>query len=314
MHNPSTSADIQHVYRSVYILSRRNDFVISLFRNAVITLTLSLSCIASTVGADPLGTLFPYEWLGHIAKDFTEPSGIVWHPTRQTLFVVSDEGDIAEITTTGDTVALAHVESVELGSNLDFEGITVDPASGLLYVAVEGDDVILEVVPDGLSIQRTLTLEREYQGRTILANGGQGIEGITFVPAGDGEEHGTLLVSNQSWPDNDNGDVSALVRVRIPAGSTSNTTLRDASLPIIGVTEPGASDMSAVCYDAANNRILVLSDSQNALLVLDRDGTLVRAYAFPGTAQEGLAIDDEGVMYIAQDSGKILKIRPVLQQ
>jgi uncharacterized protein YjiK len=283
-------------------------------RFIVVTLALSLTGINSTVSANPLGTLFPYEWLGHIAKDFTEPSGIVWHPRRQTLFVVGDEGDIAEITTTGDTVALAHVESEELGSDLDFEGITVDPATGLLYVAVEGDDVILEVVPDGLSIQRTLTLEHSFQGRTILADGGQGIEGITFVPAGDGVEHGTLLVSNQSWPDNDNDDVSALVRVRIPAVSKSNMTLRDVSLPIIGVIEPGASDMSAVCYDAANDRILVLSDSQNALLVLDRNGTLVHVYAFPGTAQEGLAIDDEGIMYIAQDSGKILKIRPVVQE
>jgi len=36
---------------------------------------------------------------------------------------------------------------------------------------------------------------------------------------------------------------------------------------------------------------------------------LVKEYAFLGDYQEGLAKDDEGYLYIAQDSGGIIKVK-----
>ena len=77
---------------------------------------------------------FPYLWLdepgfgGDIdQQDFTEPSGIVYHPIRKTLFVVGDEGEITEIQTDGTPLFIESLPG-------DLEGITVAPETGLLYV------------------------------------------------------------------------------------------------------------------------------------------------------------------------------------
>jgi len=54
---------------------------------------------------------FPLDWLGIPGyginidqQHFVEPSGICFHPLRKTLFIVSDEGEIAEIKTDGTPV------------------------------------------------------------------------------------------------------------------------------------------------------------------------------------------------------------------
>ena len=39
------------------------------------------------------------------------------------------------------------------------------------------------------------------------------------------------------------------------------------------------------------------------------DGRLVHEYAFLGDNQEGIAVDEEGFLYIAQDTGGILKVK-----
>ena len=38
------------------------------------------------------------------------------------------------------------------------------------------------------------------------------------------------------------------------------------------------------------------------------EGEILQEYAFPGDNQEGLALDGKGYLYIAQDSGGILKM------
>ena len=77
---------------------------------------------------------FPCKYIGNIDRDrFNEPSGIVYHEERGTLFVVGDEGHIGEMKRGGKYVKKKHLR------HADFEGITVHPATGLLYVAVEGE-------------------------------------------------------------------------------------------------------------------------------------------------------------------------------
>ena len=58
----------------------------------------------------------------------------------------------------------------------DLEGITHDPSSGLLYVAVEGAEDILELDPDTLAVLRTFSIPRKLNGKTVLKKGGGGIE------------------------------------------------------------------------------------------------------------------------------------------
>lgn len=107
---------------------------------------------------------FPYLWLdtpgfgGDIDEQgITEPSGICFHPFRKTLFVVSDEGEIAEITTEGDPVSNQKIPG-------DLEGVTVDPQRGFLYIVYEGKDIILEFDPEKREITREFPINREFEG------------------------------------------------------------------------------------------------------------------------------------------------------
>jgi len=53
----------------------------------------------------------------------------------------------------------------------------------------------------------------------------------------------------------------------------------------------------------------IVSDADNILVEITLSGKLINEYAFLGNDQEGLAKDDEGFLYIAQDSGGIIKVK-----
>ena len=103
---------------------------------ALLSVTFLIGCraIFGPQAASP-SIAFPYQYVGNIDKaGFNEPSGICWHSQRESLFVVGDEGDICEIKTDGTLIMQKRIRPG------DFEGITHDPSSGLLYIAVEGTD------------------------------------------------------------------------------------------------------------------------------------------------------------------------------
>ena len=145
-------------------------------------------CGSSLGQADPLGIVFPNTWVGNIDKiEFNEPSGIVFHRARGTLFVVGDGGDICEIETDGTLIQQKHIRRA------DFEGITYDPSTGLLYVAIEGEEKIVEFEPEGLAEIRAFAIQRTFEGEMRLKPGGSGIEAITFVPDSGHPHGGTFM-------------------------------------------------------------------------------------------------------------------------
>ena len=245
--------------------------------------------------------LFKYDWFGNIDKTgFKEPSGIVFHPQRETLFVVGDLGDICEIQTDGKLVKQKHIRDA------DFEGVTCDPTTGLLYIAIEGEEKILEASPESFEILREFDIPRTFQGKTVLKEGEQGIEGITFVPDESHPEGGTFYVNNQSFDLDNMEDPSAIFQIQLPLKTGSGKKLK---AEIIRYFKPGVVCLSCIYYDSATQRLYVVSNSTNTFLEITMAGELVNFYAFPGSEQEGIAIDNEGYMYIAQDIGGIVKIR-----
>jgi hypothetical protein len=271
------------------------------FALSVLAAALLVGCATSAGPRTPAqDAVFPAEWVGNIDKeDFNEPSGICWHAQRGTLFVVGDEGDLCEIKTDGTLVKKKHIRSA------DFEGITHDPSTGLLYIAVEGEERILEIDPETFALRREFSLPRAFRGKSLLKPGGQGIEAITFVPVPDHPEGGFFYVANQSFNLRDRQDVSAVLRVELPLRS------KDASPKILGYFEPGVVDLSGLHYDAATGHLFVISDATNTILEYARDRRPVSARSFPGDNQEGITVDGEGYIYIAQDSGGIIKLKPL---
>ena len=77
-----------------------------------------------------------------------------------------------------------------------------------------------------------------------------------------------------------------------------------------GIThDPSTGLLSGLYFDRATGHLYVISDSTNTIFEFTRTGTLLSGHAFPGDNQEGITVDDQGFLYIAQDSGGILKIK-----
>jgi uncharacterized protein YjiK len=253
-------------------------------------LALALAC----GGGGPVAPR--YQSLGDIDRDgFASPSGIVFHPVRNTLYVVGDEGEIGELKTDGILV------DARLLGNRDLEGVTCDSATGLLYVAVESDAEILEVAPGSLKIKREFELDRNFGGREMLKKGDPGIEGIAFVPDAAHPEGGTFFVANQS----SDLDESVVCQVELPLKSEKG----DGRGKIAGCFNPGVTDLSDLRYDRGQDRLWAISDAEDLLLQMTRTGKVVARYLLPEEDQEGIAVDREGFLYIARDSGGIVKYR-----
>lgn len=247
---------------------------------------------------------FPYLWLdvqgfgGDIDKQgLVEPSGIVYHRQRDTLFVVSDEGEIAEIRRDGSAVANTKVKG-------DLESITMVPETGLVYAGIEGDDVILEFDPIRREVTRRFPIHRAFEGNPdfLKKQSGEydnGIESMAFVPDPGHPEGGTFYVGNQ-W------DPPMIMEVLVPLKSIRAP---EAEARIIRVLPFRMDDPAAMYYDPDTKLLNIVSDADNILVEITLEGRLVNEYAFPGDNQEGVCRDDEGYLYIAQDSGGILRVK-----
>ncbi len=263
-------------------------------------LAAAIALLLSTAGCKQKRlseAVFPLEWVGNIERQgFNEPSGLCYHKARGTLFVVGDNGDVCEMQTDGSMLHERHI-----GSH-DLEGITHDPATGLLYAAVEGEDKVLELHPDSLGVRREFQLPREFEGHTIMKSGGNGIEAITFAPDPEHPQGGTFYVTNQVFALDVADDRSAIIHTELPLRSGEVVTILD-------VFEPGIIDLSGLHYDAATGHLFMIGDVANAIAEYGPGYELIGAWAFPGDNQEGITFDDDGYLYIAQDSGGILKYR-----
>ncbi len=251
-----------------------------------------------TAESRPVG--LPYNWVGNITKSqIAEPSGITYHAARRSLFVADDSGSIYETQLNGNIVQSKNL------SELDIEGITVNPNTGLLYAVVEGDETILELDPETLSIQREFSIARNFEGEQILKKGGMGIEAIAFVPDVSHPEGGTFWVGNQSFSLKPKDEPSVICEVMVPLRSA---TTRKAEGTIINAYRMNFIDISGLAYDAQGDHLVLVSDTSNLLVELKREGTILGQYLLPGDEQEGIVLDGLGYMYIAQETGEIIKL------
>ncbi|MDF7807126.1 SdiA-regulated domain-containing protein [Pontiellaceae bacterium B12219] len=242
-----------------------------------------------------------YTVIGNIDNSgFKEPSGICFHPIRKTLFVIGDSGYLGELKTDGTMLRVERIIK-----KADFEGVTCNPASGLLYVAVEGEEVILEIDPDRFQVLREFKIERTFEGEIRMKKGGDGIEAITFVPDDGNPDGGSFYVANQGKDLTNTADASALFELAVPL-SDPNTKVTATIKRCFSI---GAIDMSGLQYDAMSSQLLVVSDKMDTLFQVALDGTVHAAHVLPGEDQEGITRDDDGFLYIAQDSGGILKLK-----
>lgn len=250
---------------------------------------------------EPAALVLPYEWMGNIEESgFNEPSGLTYHPGPGTLFMVGDEGDIAELGTDGKIL-----RQKALQAGRDLEGITLGPKAERLYVAVEGEEKILEVDPETFAVLREYEIPR-FRGREeVFKEGGQGIEAICFVPDPGHPRGGTFFVANQSFTMEPGEERSLIVELELPPPGGGGRCR------ILNRFSPGVIDVAALHYHAGRGHLFAVSDAHNLLMEFTLDGRPVGSWSFTAANQEGLAMDEEGLFYIAQDHGGVIKIRPL---
>ena len=243
-----------------------------------------------------------YALVGDIDRvEFEEPSGISYHPGRNTIFVIGDEGDIAELKLDGTPINSSWLRDG------DFEGITVDPSTGLLYVAEERAEKVIEVDPDSLVPIREFTVPREFNGKLVLQPGEEGFEGITFVPIPQHPEGGIFFVAQQSFDLSNESNPSAVLSIELPLRSSS---AEQAGAKIISIEIFDQIDLAGLHYNTADDRLLILSGSHHKVFLARTDVKVFNSFIIPGDDQEGITEDREGNLYLTQDNGGILKLSP----
>lgn len=267
----------------------------------ILSILFWAGCVPSVAEkSDPLDILFPYQRIDNIdANDFNEPSGLVFHPLRGTLFVIGDEGDIAEIQPDGRLIKEQKIDKK------DFEGITCDPATGLLYVVEEGQARIFEINPENFSVVREFSIEPVFGKKMILADKKNRVEAITFVPDAAHAEGGTFYLANKNLDSHDPA-ASIIFGVEVPLKSSLNQNLPAKIISSFTLSVP---DISDLYYNPSNDHLNIISDQTNTFFELTKDGQVLKSYALPGDNQEGFTVDNNGFLYLAQDSGGIIKFK-----
>ncbi len=226
--------------------------------------------------------------------EFSEPSDVVYHPGRRTLFVVGDEGDIGEVGLDGKLLRQFHFGG-------DLESVTVDPSTGLLYVVRESHEILFELRPDDFRILRRFTIDRAFQGDpNFLRRGGDGIEGLTFVPDGSHPEGGRFWAVNQFDP-----PVLVELAVALRSSKEKFQTARVVrSIPV------DSAPLSAVTWDPVHHEFLVVSALWKRVVVIDEAGNVGGGVRIPAFMPEGIALLPGGEVVLAQDSGGLVLWKP----
>lgn len=276
----------------------------SRFRPAAVlfSLCLALAIVASIYYV--VGRRLPWKKVDVLALSLREPSGIVFHPGRGTLFVVGDEGTIGEITLEG------LVARKRLLAGADFEGITVDPATGLLYALIEKENAIIELDADRLDTRRRFEIDGRYNGQTLIPPGAEGLEGIAFVPDSSHAEGGRFFIVNRG-PAARGGHVrpgdSFLAELAVPLRSSAADK---ADATIVAAVGCSLGDLSDLTWAAPLGQLVAISDQFDTYVELGPDGAERSRLWLAGQTQEGIAFGPNGSVYVAQDSGGILRVRP----
>ena len=188
-----------------------------------------------------------------LVGDAEELSGLCLNKDQTALLGVSDQGALYEISFTG-TVSTIWTHDA------DMEGITMDPATDNLYVAVEGEQKIYQIDAPSYQTYKTLFYVQEAVDGSF---GNSGLEGIAYYKDNQiyvGAQYGANL-----WKYNLDGTQIAKYRL---------TTLA-----------PGIEEVGGLFYDSTTDWLWV-SDSEAHKL-----------FVFKGDVSELLAIYD--VSYIS---------------
>lgn len=219
-----------------------------------------------------------------------ETSGAVWHPGRNSVVVVSDEGLVAELPAGGGPAAVWTLPG-------DLEAIALpDPASSIVWIGLEHpDSVVAFNLATGTATGASWDLTPWMTGP---AN--DGLEALACV---DGVAVAGLQVDGTLF----RFDLGSGGAVRFLGSAPSHL---------------GRTDLAGLDYDPCSGVLYAIHDTANVLVEYDAAGAFLREYALAGSDQEGVALmvgasaparsgplGAETSIWIAQDTGELVRFQ-----
>jgi len=207
-----------------------------------------------------------------------EASGISYCQTSDTLIVTNDEGSYYEITTKGKIL-----KKVKLG-NYDLEGVVCSDEE-IIFVR---EDKGLLIVNRKSGKKKKVIINTFYEGKKLtLFDKKEGVEGI--AKAGN-----IIYLSKQSKKKKDS--FIAVVKFK-PYPSR-----------VIDVISPDIADIAGL--DLYDGYLYMVSDKKDLLIKYDLEKKKsVQKVKLEEGAWEGIAFDDKGYIYLADDDGRVVKYK-----
>lgn len=213
-----------------------------------------------------------------------EPSGIAFHPRLRHLFVVGDEGTLAELDSDGRLL-----RATPLGANL--EDVAVHDPTGALVLLDEVKAELIVYDPAAQAVKGRWRLDtaalvgQKQRGR-------DGFEGLAFRPEQGRPGGGVFYLAHQRGP-------AMLVAVAFDPSGAPGEIGAEAVLGRWNMK--GHRDLTALSWSPALGRLLLLADAEDELLVLRPDASVEKSLRVPGVQQEGVCMDEAGALWVADD-------------
>jgi uncharacterized protein YjiK len=218
-----------------------------------------------------------------------EPSGIVYHPGLGHLFLVGDEGKLVELDKTPSVIRTHRIKG-------NLEDVTLHPPSGQLLILAEGTSELIGYDP----VAKTETRRWRLDSATLLADEdvdgerSHGFEGLGFRPVAGFPGGGIFYLARQRAP-------SAMVGFAFDPATAPAGPLAPR---VVSRWPLSKSNLKSAFFVTAIQRFLVLS--KKGLTIVRVDGRTEGTLEIPAEQPEGVCLDDEGTMWIADDRGRAL--------
>ncbi|SFV56304.1 hypothetical protein MNB_SV-9-121 [hydrothermal vent metagenome] len=206
-----------------------------------------------------------------------EASGVDYCKNSNTLIVANDEGWFYEIKTTGEIINKQQIKKYDL------EGVVCNKNNFMFAVEDKG---ILKVDRKTYK-SKLIKIDTTYNGKEIkLLDKDAGIEGIAKV-------NGYYYLAKQSKKKK----TSFIAIIKIKKNRAK----------IVDIIRHKIIDTAGLTY--YKNYLYMVSDKKNKLIKYDiKKRKIIKEIKLEDMAQEGVAFDKDGFIYITDDNGKVIKM------
>ncbi len=247
---------------------------------------------SSNVGASVLGTPSRMTQTG-----VREPSGVAYHPGLGHFFVVGDEGRLVELDGEGRALGSQRIKG-------DLEDVAVHTPSGNLLLLAEKRSELVWYDPTAHEERKRWRLDDAAVLGEAPGDKNQGFEGLALRGDPSRPGGGVFYLVHQRSPSMIAG---AAFDPQRPAGVLGGDVVVDRW------SMKGHHDLTAATYVPSLDRLLVIADARDRLLVVRMDGSTEAETALPGVQQEGLCLDPAGNLWVADDRSGLLRFDGALQ-